>query len=207
MQDMLTKFQKNEYSIWLQWILVTTVGFLLSLYWVEIGERSDIRAAEGAIGGIAIGLAQWLVLKGRFSPTGCWIFASMLSWALLGGSPLGALGWVAPKVMSIPVRIFYGIIEGAITGVIIGVGQWWVLKNHVKQAWLWILASIVGWVMGLTFAWVVGAVLREFTGVFLGEVVGLTLGWFIVAAITGVALCYLAKNATLNTNKVEVRSQ
>jgi hypothetical protein len=205
MRYILTKLLKNEYSFWLQWVFMTIIGFLLSLYWVEIGERSDIRGVEGAIGGIAIGLAQWLVLKGRFSPTGWWIFASMLSWGLLGGSPLGALGWVAPKVMSIPVRIVYGIIEGAIVGVIIGMGQWWILKNHVKQAWLWILASIVGWVMGLTFAWVVGAVLREFTGVFFGEVVGLTLGWFIVAAITGVALCCLEKSATLN--KVEVRSQ
>lgn len=205
MDYILTKFLKNEYSIWLQWVLLTIVGFLLSLYWVEIGERSDIRAREGAIGGIAIGLAQWLVLKGRFSPTGWWIFASMISWGLLGGSPLGALGWVAPKVMSIPVRIFYGIIEGAITGIIIGFGQWWVLKNYLKQAWLWILTSMVSWVIGLTFAWVVGAVLREFTGVFLGEVVGLTLGWFIVAAITGIALCSLAKSATLN--KPEVRSQ
>ena len=66
MCDIFTKLIKNEYRVWLQWVLVTTVGFLLSLYWVEIGERSDIRATEGAIGGIAIGLAQWLVLKRRF---------------------------------------------------------------------------------------------------------------------------------------------
>lgn len=205
MGDILTKLLKNEYSIWLQWIFVTIVGFLLSLYWVEIGERSDLHAVEGAIGGMAIGLAQWFVLKGRFSASGWWIFASMMCWGLLGGSPFGALGWVAPKVMSIPVRIVYGVIDGVIAGVIIGIGQWWVLKNYVKQAWLWILANMVGWVIGLTFAWVVGAVLRKFTGIFLGEVIGLILGWFIVAAITGIALCSLVKSAPLN--KVEVTSQ
>jgi hypothetical protein len=205
MHDIFTKLLKNEYSIWLQWIFLTILGFLLSLYWLEIGERSDIRAAEAVIGGIIIGLAQWLVLKQHFSQMGWWIFASMISWGLLAGSPLGALGWVVPKVMSIPIRIVFGIIDGAIAGVIIGVGQWWVLKNQVKHAWLWILASIVGWTIGLTFAWIVGAVLRGITGIFFGEVVGLTLGWFVVAAITGILLCNFAKNAT--PNHVEIRQQ
>lgn len=196
MGDILIKLLKNESGVWLQWVFVTIVGFLLSLYWVEIGERSDLRALEGAIGGMAIGFAQWFLLKQRFSQSGWWIVASMVSWGLLGGSGIGALGWVAPKVLSIPVRLVYGIIDGAIAGVVIGVGQWWVLKNHVKRAWLWILFSIVGWTMGLTFAWVVGAVLRGFTGIFLGEVVGLIFGWFVFAAITGIALCDFARSAS-----------
>ncbi len=195
MRYIFIKLFKNESTLWLQWVFVTIFGFLLSLYWVEIGERTDIRALEGAIGGVVIGLAQWFLLKQHFSQTGWWIVASMVSWSLLGGSGIGALGWVAPKVMSIPLRIIFGIIDGAIAGVIVGVGQWWVLKNQIKRAWLWIVASIIGWTIGLTFAWAIGAVLRRFTGIFLGEVVGLIFGWFVVAAITGIVLCDFARNA------------
>lgn len=203
MHYLLRKFFKNEYSVWLQWVFVTITAFLLSLYWVEIGERNDIRAVEALIGGILIGLAQWLVLKQHFSQMGWWIFATMISWCLLAVSPLGALGWVVPKVMSIPVRIIFGIIDGVIAGVMFGVGQWWVLKAQVKDAWLWIFVSIVGWTIGLTFAWTVGALLRRFTGIFFGEVIGLTLGWFLIAAITGIALCGFAKNAA--PNPIEIR--
>ncbi|MBD0301416.1 MAG: hypothetical protein ICV85_04315 [Tolypothrix sp. T3-bin4] len=195
MHLLLVKLLKNEYGIWLKWVLATLVGFLVSLYWVEIGERSDIRAVEGAIGGVAIGLAQWFVLKQRFSGIWWWILASAIGWGLLGSLKFGALGWVAPKVISIPVRVIYGTMDGAMVGALIGVGQWLVLKKKSQRAGRWILASTVGWSIGLAFGWTVGAVLRKVMGIFLGEVVGLALGWVVVAAITGVALCHVTERA------------
>jgi hypothetical protein len=184
-------------GFWLQWLLVTVVGFFVSLYWVEVGESTDVRALEGAIGGAAIGVAQWFVLRQQFSKVWGWMLASIVSWGLIGGSGLGALGWIAPTVMSIPLRVVYGAMDGAVVGTLFGVAQGLVLNNQIYRAWRWILANTVGWATGLALGWALGAVLRGFTGLFLGEVVGLTLTWLIVAAITGVALRHVARGAAI----------
>lgn len=190
---------KIGYSVWLQWVLVTIVGFLLSLYWVEVGERADIRAVEGAVGGVLIGLAQWLVLRQQFSQAWWWVLASSVSWGLIGGSGLGALGWVAPTVMHIPIRVVYGIVNGALMGAFIGVGQWLVIRTQFKRAWRWILISTVSWALGLALGWTIGGVLRRVTGLFLGEVIGLVFVWIVVAAITGVSLNYVTGGAAPET--------
>ncbi len=192
---MIVKPLKIGYGFWLQWVLVTFVGFLLSLYWVEIGERSDISAVEGAIGGDVIGLAQWLVLRQQFSQAWWWVLASIVSWGLLAASGIGALGWVAPRTTYIPLRLVYGILNGIIIGAFLGVAQWFVLNKQVKIGWQWVLVSTIGWAIGLTLGWVLGGVLRYFTGIFLAEIVGLTLGWVIVAAITGFALWKFTESA------------
>jgi hypothetical protein len=60
----------------LQWIVVTVLGFLVSLYWVEVGFRPEMRLIQGAIGGLVIGTAQWLVLRQRLPKSGWWIVAT-----------------------------------------------------------------------------------------------------------------------------------
>jgi hypothetical protein len=191
------KFIKTEWGFWLQWVLVTIVGFLVSLYWVEVGESPDLRGIEGAIGGAAIGLAQWFVLRQQFSKAWGWVLASIVSWGLIGGSGLGALGWMAPTVMSIPLRMLYGAMNGAVVGTLFGVAQGLVFNKQIYKAWPWILANTLGWAIGLALGWALGAVLRGFTGLFLGEVVGLTLTWLVVAVITGVALRHVAHSAAV----------
>ena len=39
---------KTDCGFWLQWILVTLAGFLISLCWIEIDVRPHIKATEGA---------------------------------------------------------------------------------------------------------------------------------------------------------------
>lgn len=184
------------WSFWFQWVFVTLVGFLLSLYWVEVGERPDLRALQGAIGGAAIGVAQWFVLRKQFYQAWWWVLASIVSWGLVGSSSLGALGWFAPKATNLSVRLIYGAANGAVVGILIGVVQWLFLRKQSIRAWSWIVGSIVGWAVGLSLGWLLGGVLRSLTGLFLGEVVGLAWGWVVVAAITGVPLCYVADGTT-----------
>lgn len=179
-------------AFWLQWVLLTIIGFLISLYWIEVGERPDFKAVEGATGGAVIGLAQWLVLRQQFFQAWWWVLASIVVWVFISSNGLGALGWVVPRDMyDIPSRLVYGAVEGAKVGALLGVTQWLFLKQQVFRAWWWILISTVGWAIGLALAWAVGAFLYKLTGIFLGEVVGLLLGWVVVAAITGVALIWL----------------
>lgn len=60
-----------------------------------------------------------------------------------------------------------------VVGILLGVLQWFVLKQHVKRASTWIFASAIAWAIGLGVGWVVGGVLRLATRLFLGELIGL----------------------------------
>jgi hypothetical protein len=101
--------------------------------------------------------------------------------------------------MHIPLRVVYGIVNGALTGAFIGVGQWLVIRTQVKRAWRWILISSVSWALGLALGWAIGGILRRVTGLFLGEVIGLVFVWIVVAAITGVSLNYVPGSSAAKT--------
>ncbi|MBD2460314.1 hypothetical protein H6G89_04585 [Oscillatoria sp. FACHB-1407] len=176
-------------GFWLQWMCVTICGFLLSLYWIEVGFRPDIRWFQGVMGGLIIGTAQWLVLRQRLPQAVWWIAATTLAWGLIGYSKLGALGWVVPQEMySVTLRSLYGGLDGLKVGAILGAIQWFALRRHVSNSAWWIAVSAIAWALGLAIGWSSGAILRLKTGIFLGEVGGLGLGWGAIAAITGICL-------------------
>jgi len=105
------------WSFWLQWALASAVGWVIG--W---------SAGEEAIGGAAVGVAQWLVLRRQVRRAGWWVLASAVGWAV---------GW------------FFGVI---LVGAVVGVMQWFVLRRWVRRASWWVLASAVGWAVG----WFVG---------------------------------------------------
>lgn len=185
---------KNDCGFWVQWVFGTGVGFLLSLLFVEVGVRPHIGALHGAIGGVAIALVQWLVLRQQYYRIGWWILATLLSWAFIGGSGLGALGWIAPRTELLGIRIFYGCLDGAMVGAFLGLGQWLVWRRYFSKAAWWILASAMSWAVGLPCGWVVGGVLRDRTALFLAEVVGLAVAWLAYAALSGLALVLLRRH-------------
>ena len=176
------------FGFWLQWTLATWLGFLISLLLVEVGEKPDVSAWEGAIGGLTIGLSQWLVIRQRFSGTVGWAVLNCLGWGLLGGMSLGAIGWAAPRTFDISLRLIYGAINGAEVGALLGLVQWFALRPHVRRPWSWLLANMVSWALGLSIGWAVGGVLRRMNHLFLSEILGLAFAWAIVGTLTGIAL-------------------
>ena len=182
---------RTQSGFWLKWVFVTVVGFLASLIWVEIGERPDMGLLAGAVGGAAIGFAQWFVLKQYIYQPWQWIFASIIGWAVLGYSPIGAIAWVAPRTPDLFDRILYGIIDGSQVGLWIGLWQWFALRVQVPRAWKWLWVSPLCWTVALPIGWAFGGVIRESTRLFLGDVLGLTLTWAMVAGMTGIALVRL----------------
>lgn len=178
--------------LWLQWVLATVVGFLVSLYWIEIDTKPYVEVIDGVIGGVVIGLAQGLILQQRLAIAPQWILASVASWGLIAASSFGAIGWVAPETLLPQLRLIFGVMQGAVVGTLLGVGQWFILKQQVKGSW-WILASAVSWAIALGVGWTVGGVLRQSTHLFLSEVVGLAVTWMIVAAMTGISLIWLLR--------------
>jgi hypothetical protein len=174
----------NIARLWLQWIFVTVSGFLISLYWVEIGFRPEIELYQTLIGGIVIGIAQWLILRQKIDHAWVWIIATGIAWLLIGSS-LGTMGWIVPRTNLMLLRSLYGMIDGIKAGTILGIIQWIVLRRNVFHAWRWIVGNSAAWGIGLAMGWGMGAILQVRTGLFLGEVAGLIWGWVVIATITG----------------------
>ncbi|ABG51845.1 MAG: hypothetical protein O4861_17895 [Trichodesmium sp. St16_bin4-tuft] len=183
-----TKPKNTGWSFCLRWVFFTLIGFLVSLMFVEVDVKPYVGAISGAMGGAVVGLAQWLVLRNRIFQSRWWVVVSIVAWLLIGASSLGALGWIAPRTEQIWLRLFYGVINGAIMGGILGLAQWFVVKRQISRPQRWIMANILAWAIGLPLGWLVGGLIYEAIGLFISEVIGLFVTWFFVALITGIAL-------------------
>ena len=192
----LLKSTRVGFSVWFGWIGLTSIGFLASLYWIEVGFKPDISPLQGVIGGIVVGLLQGIGLQQRVPHAWRWGVASAIGWGILGLSGVGVMGWAVPRSDVLSVRLLYGGLHGVQVGLVLGIAQWVVLRSHVSRSVCWILASVCGWAVGLPYGWIVGALLRLKTGLFLAEVVGLTLGWIVVAVITATVLVSLLNQRT-----------
>ena len=83
------------------WVLATTGGWLLGmlLFLITGGNRSLNLGLMFLGMGLAIGIAQWLLLRRRLSQPGWWIVANVVGWGLLAlitvGNSLGQFGLFA----------------------------------------------------------------------------------------------------------------
>ncbi len=178
---------------YLTWTMMTVFGFFCSLIWIEIGEIPDLKMIQAMIGGTIIGSFQALILS-RFLPHGwLWILATLISWGLMGGSQLGVMGWFVPRTELIMVRLQTGLILGGITGIWLGLWQWFVLKSIFSKSYLWIIFNGISWAFGLAIGWGIGVILLLKTHLFLGEVIGLAIAWFLIGLQTGIAFSYLLR--------------
>jgi serine/threonine-protein kinase len=147
-----------EWALWLQWTLANTLGWLVGL--IIFGEIWI---------GVGLGLAQWLVLRRETSISGWWILVSGLAW--VGSWALIVSGFVVPPGGG----ILSSLIAGALTGLLLGVGQWLLLRRRVFFASIWILVNTSVWAVGFS-GMIAGA---ELTGAVTGAVTGLALDWLL----------------------------
>jgi hypothetical protein len=149
-----------EWGLWFQWVLATTLGWLLGL--VILGETGI---------GLTVGVAQWLVLRTRLSRTGWWIIASAAGW-LLGWAVLVS-GLVLPPGTS----GLTTVLSGAVLGLALGLAQWVALRQMMPQAGWWVFASVAGWTVALT-----GVLGQTVVGVVAGALTGFMLDFLLRAA-------------------------
>ncbi|MGK7927584.1 MAG: hypothetical protein AB4290_20475 [Spirulina sp.] len=178
-------------SIWIEWIIATFLGFLLSLWFVEVGEIPDVTTVSGAIGGGIIGLMQGLVFLGRADRLREWILVNAIAWGMMTQLGLGAIGWVAPRTDFLVVRLTYGIVFGTIAGAITGIMQGLVLRNTIPLTYLWAILNTLCWGLSLAVGWTIGGILHGLTQLYLGEVIGLGITWISSSTIMGFALMSL----------------
>jgi hypothetical protein len=155
--------------------------------------------------GVLVGVAQERVLHSRLGHRllpGAWIVATAI-----GAGAAWALGMIPSTVMALsasqapagpasepPALVQYGLaaVLGLVTGPILGIAQWAVLRRMVEHAGHWLWANAVAWAVGmpLIFAgmdrvpWTGSAVARA-AAIYVvcavtGLVVGAIHGWILV---------------------------
>jgi hypothetical protein len=101
----------------------------------------------GAISGSVLGLAQWLALR-RIGADFRWIIATAV------GLSIG-LG-LAYVLFEYGDSIADLALVGGLSGLGIGIAQWWVLRELVDGSLVWIPATAVAWALGWTVATGIG---------------------------------------------------
>jgi len=139
-----------DWAFWFQWIMATTIGWLLG--------RFLLPNLAFIIIGIALGILQWLVLQHRIKHSWHWIVATSLGW----GFGATFLLTIAPGMGE--------FLAGVIMGLTTGAAQWLILRQEVYWGGWWIAISVVGWTTGM--ALLPGVML---TGVLAGAVTGIAM--------------------------------
>ena len=174
-------------------ILVVTAAFLA------------IGAYEGAI----VGAAQWLVLR-RLLPSlraKSWITATVtgavVAW-ILGRIPSALADWesvsggVGQPAPSLWMIVGLSAAAGAALGVILGAAQWFVLREHVRGARMWIAANALAWAAGMPLIFLAAGLPAPHTSALaIGALVLITVGvtGAVVGAIEGAFLRLLLRTA------------
>jgi hypothetical protein len=118
-----------DWFFWFQWIMVTTMGWILGTVMIP--------PVDLAISGVAIGVLQWVILQPRMGQGRQWLLASAVGWTA---------GWVL-TLAAIPTD--FGLLAGIVLGVTVGTSQWLVLRHKVHWAGWWILVSTLAWAAGM----------------------------------------------------------
>ena len=137
--------QRNEidWAFWIMWVAANTIGLAIALI------------VRQWLVGLILGTAQWLVLWNRFPRSGWWILATAFGLGL-AWSPAWTL---AISVLSSGGALWRFSLEWPIvlgvSGVVVGLFQWLLLRTWVFKAGWWILASSIAGFAGGVLAMLV----------------------------------------------------
>jgi hypothetical protein len=130
-------------GLWLRW-LPTFLGFIAggAIAIAVTGPVTSLTAAlgGGAIAGAILGVAQWLALRGRLPRLEWWIPATAVGQAV--GLAAGA------ALVGYRTGLQDLAIQGAITGLGVGILQALVLRPHVATWFWWAIAMPPLWALG-----------------------------------------------------------
>lgn len=137
----------NRGILWLQWAVANAMPlFVMTLSAKAIGKlvSSDyLSLLLYVLVSATLVTAQWFVIRSRINRDRRWAFAT------IGGIILGVI--VSMPVMATADLIGYesiAVVAGnAIGGAMLGATQWMVLRQEVRRASRWVLASSITWLL------------------------------------------------------------
>ena len=125
-----TKSESMDWALWFYWIMATTLGWLFgSMFFNGI---------PLIISGVAVAGLQWVVLYKRIQKAWRWAILSSIGWMI---------GYI---LLAIFFPAFMMLLVGPVMGGILGLVQWFLLKQEVEWAGWWIIISMLAWTTGLT---------------------------------------------------------
>jgi hypothetical protein len=135
--------ESKRWGLWLRW-LPTFFGFIGggALALAVSGPVDALPAAfsGGALAGAVIGAGQWLALRGRLPHSAWWIPATAIGQAV--GLATGA------TLVGYQTSLQDLAVQGAITGLGVGILQALVLRQHLATWFWWALAMPPLWALG-----------------------------------------------------------
>jgi hypothetical protein len=149
------------------WVLVGAIGLAIGVSLgpviAEFLDSMDpdfyeaIGWVVGACIGLCIGLGQWMVLRKERLNGGWWIGSMVIAWSIAvqmwvnllwrGDSILEEWVYILQDLIGLEVELGIPLILGGLAGLIIGLGQWYVLKGRKPNAQWWLPANIVAWIL------------------------------------------------------------
>jgi len=164
------------------WFLGLGIGTLLTLAASRLPWLSEDRVFAYAVLislGLTTGAAQWIVMRRYLPQPAHWVAGTLVGYLLclviVVGGNLGER-WAA--------GIWDDVLLLGFLGAAIGTAQWWILRQHYRQAGLWLLATAAGF---LCFVWTI-----RYPALSPGQfVLRGTLFGTLAAAVPGAALVWL----------------
>jgi hypothetical protein len=102
------------------------------------------RLGKGLVWGLVMGMLQWPIVRGVGVPPVQFFVASAGGFAV--GYPLGQT--FQAVMVSENLHWMWGYGSALATfGLLLGLPQWWLLRQRMQRAHLWILFNVVGWLL------------------------------------------------------------
>jgi hypothetical protein len=214
------------WSLWSRWVLANALGETVGLgatalvgvgLVLSLGEASGLAVLALAAGmvlagtlieGVSVGTAQWLVLRRPLPALGwrAWTLATaagaFVAWTL-GMVPstalsLGAESGGPPAAGPSPAVVYaLAALMGLVLGPVLGVPQWFVLRRHLRRAFVWVPANALAWAPAMVVVFVGVEVVVSGggfgTGAFVAGALTLAAAGAVVGAIHGLALLWLLR--------------
>jgi hypothetical protein len=152
MRTLQIEHARAGWTLWLQWVLLSTLGWIVGGFTLlstsyALAQQLDPAlgriaagalgiAAGGALAGLMVGVAQWLVLQHWIEQSSRWIWLSAASIAV--GAVLNI--FVATSASGDARTL---VLAGGAAGALLGGAQWLVLRGQVAPAGWWIPANIL----------------------------------------------------------------
>lgn len=188
----------TEFSL-ARWVRVTWLGWILGFVFIIVlasaGEALGLGGNQVLVGlgmGAGVGLLQGRALRPLLHRSGPWILVCLVGLGLpfLATDLAQVAGHALPY--SLPLAVTLG-------GLLVGLGQAYLLRPHVRPVSAWVFASLVGWSLAAGTASLADGIsqshsLRGIAGAlaYLGTVAG---GGLLLGLVTGGALVWLQRRA------------
>jgi len=205
----------NQLLLFSKWLAVTTLGWALSLLavgGVNIHSQPELQTLiasyffNGALIGLIVGVGQAFILKSQQVPWLKWTLVTLIAYAI--GLPVSI--WLAssfalwnwpaglPKLTENPgIFMSISLSQAALGGVILGVGQWLILRKHIvlatrRGALLWILGNVCGLGVGGFLATILDSLIwLEYFSAPVGHILARASVGVVLGLMTGIILVRL----------------